>query len=61
MEGIDSMPEQLGAKDVVGGDFNMVLKREERSGEYFSTSIVQNVKENIDKLGLEDLPLKGGR
>lgn len=55
------MPEQLGAKDVVGGDFNMVLKREERSGEYFSTSIVQNVKENIDKLGLEDLPLKGGR
>lgn len=53
--------DQWGMNDVVGGDFNMVLKHNEKSGNQFSISCAQNFQENIDNLGLEDLPLNGGR
>lgn len=47
-----------GVNWVVEGDFNMVLKRSERSGDQFS--VVEEFKNNIKGLNLMDLPLSGG-
>lgn len=49
-----------GNLEVVGGDFNMVLKREEHSGNQFSDSIVREFNENLDLFNLTDMPLSGG-
>lgn len=46
---------------IVGGDFNMVLKREERSGNILSSTIADGFSDAIDGLGLMDMPLTGGR
>lgn len=44
---------------VVGGDFNMVIRREERNGVSFSVSGAQEFREVIEGLELADLPLVG--
>lgn len=50
-----------GSIGVIGGDFNMVLRRCERSRTQFSEQISQELKECIVSLDLEDLPLCGGQ
>lgn len=45
---------------VVGGDFNMVLKRKECSNNQFSTSISKEFNDNLELLNLTDFPLMGG-
>lgn len=45
---------------VVTRDFNIILRRSEQSGDHFFVSLVMKFKDNIDKLELADLPIKGG-
>lgn len=45
----------------VGRDFNMILHKSERSGDQFSAKCADEFKEIVDRLGLMDLPLVGGR
>lgn len=55
------MSEQMGGvKGVVGGNFNMVLHRNERSGDNFSVSVAQNFKEILTALVWKTFHLKGG-
>lgn len=46
---------------VVGGDFNMVLKRSERTGDHFHSRCVEEFKETLDRYDIIDLLLVGGR
>lgn len=50
-----------GEKWVVGGDFNMVLRRLERSDGGNPNGEEEEFKEVVDRLNLVDLPLMGGR
>lgn len=45
---------------MVGGDFNMVLSRNERSRDHFSGSIASEFKDNLEALNLADITLMGG-
>lgn len=44
-------------KWIIGGDFNMTLRREERRGSSFSTSEASEFKEVMERLGMVDLLL----
>lgn len=50
-----------GRRWAVGGDFNMVLRSNERSGDQFSRACAKEFKEILDKLDLMDLPLVEGK
>lgn len=49
-----------GNKGIIGGNFNMVLKREERSNSHFSVSCANEFQAFVNKFNIVDLPLKGG-
>lgn len=50
-----------GQNGIAGGDFNMVIYREERNGGNFCNVEVDESKDGIDCLGLMDLPLFRGQ
>lgn len=46
---------------VAGGDFNVVMKSSERSGETFSSRCADEFKDIMERLEMVDLPLTGGK
>lgn len=46
---------------MVGADFNMILRRWERSGGGNTNVEIEEFKQVVDRLNLMDLPLAGGR
>lgn len=48
-------------KWVIGGDFNMTLRKEKRSGNNFLVAEANEFKEAMERLGMADLPLSKGQ
>lgn len=50
-----------GGRWIIGGDFNLTLRREERRDNNFSATEATEFKEVMDRLGVVDLPLFKGQ
>lgn len=48
-----------GRNGIIGGDFNTVIRRSERSGTQFNATLANEFLVNMENLDLGDLPLKG--
>lgn len=49
-----------GGRWIIGSDFNLTLKREERNGNNFSVADAPEFKEVLDEVGMVDLPISKG-
>lgn len=47
---LDGYMQKWGDNWPVGGDFNMVLRRKERSGGNFSTAVAEEFKDTLDSI-----------
>lgn len=50
-----------GSKGIIGDDFNMVLRRSERSGNHYADAEIEGFLSLINNLDLIDLLLAGGK
>lgn len=56
-EELENCRTKWGGNWIIGGDFNMTMQRNERSGSNFSVMEAKEFKERMDKVGVVDLPL----